>query len=68
MNGQRDVFEIIERMGKRIEEQEAEARSPPPPPAPELQLQPVELGETFSCSSCGRFAFQTPTTCYWCRT
>lgn len=22
---------------------------------------------TFSCSGCGKFAFNAPTTCYWCR-
>jgi hypothetical protein len=22
---------------------------------------------TFSCSSCGRFAFAAPTVCHWCR-
>lgn len=63
MSGQRDVFEIIERMGKRIEEREARERAPP---APTLQLQDVEI-ETFGCSSCDRFSFSSPTTCYWCR-
>lgn len=23
--------------------------------------------ETFPCSECGKFAFDTPTVCYWCR-
>lgn len=60
MSDQRDVFEIIDRMGKRIAEEYA--RSPPT----QMQLQEVEL-EGHPCSSCGRYSYPEPTTCYWCR-
>lgn len=23
--------------------------------------------DAFACSGCGRFAFQVPTTCFWCK-
>jgi hypothetical protein len=26
----------------------------------------VPSGATYGCSSCGRFAFARPTTCFWC--
>jgi len=72
LSGQKDVFEIIERMNRRIDEREQLEKKPD---RPELQLQEVELeppeanelGESFSCSSCGRFQFNQPTVCYWCQ-
>lgn len=59
MSRQRDVFEILEDMGKRIAAEHGE-------PA-RLQLQEVELGDVYPCSSCGRYSFPEPSMCYWCR-
>ena len=34
---------------------------------PDLVRYLQDVSTSYSCDTCGRFAFQTPTTCYWCQ-